>query len=159
QASRSALPAMEEVMPEVLTELYQIRRMLEDHYRDMQDIEFTVQRGKLWMLQTRSGQRTAQAALKVAVALLQGGVTTRAGAVRRGRRGRPSGGSRESDADGTQRCCGGGRDYHDRRVNRRGDARRGADDRAGAFGRFCNPDGLGRRDPSHESSRQCRNRR
>src|SRR6266853_4975884 len=54
QASRSVLPAMEEVMPEVLTELYQIRRMLEDHYRDMQDIEFTVQRGKLWMLQTRS---------------------------------------------------------------------------------------------------------
>ena len=40
-------------MPEVLAELYQVRRTLEDHYRDMQDIEFTVQRGKLWMLQTR----------------------------------------------------------------------------------------------------------
>src|SRR6266446_1974945 len=83
QASRSALPAMEEVMPEVLTELYQIRRMLEDHYRDMQDIEFTVQRGKLWMLQTRSGKRTAQAALKIAVALVEEGVITREEAVRR----------------------------------------------------------------------------
>jgi len=83
QASRSALPAMEDVMPEVLTELYQIRRMLEDHYRDMQDIEFTVQRGKLWMLQTRSGKRTAQAALKIAVALVEEGVITREEAVRR----------------------------------------------------------------------------
>src|SRR5207253_4457528 len=83
QASRSALPAMEEVMPEVLTELYQIRRMLEDHYRDMQDIEFTVQRGKLWMLQTRSGKRTAQAALKIAVSLVEEGVITREEAVGR----------------------------------------------------------------------------
>jgi pyruvate,orthophosphate dikinase len=83
QANRSALPAMEEVMPEVLTELYQIRRMLEDHYRDMQDIEFTVQRGKLWMLQTRSGKRTAQAALKIAVALVGEDVITREEAVRR----------------------------------------------------------------------------
>ncbi len=83
QASRSALPAMEEVMPEVLTELYQIRRMLEDHYRDMQDIEFTVQRGKLWMLQTRSGKRTAQAALKIAVTLVEEDVITREEAVRR----------------------------------------------------------------------------
>ncbi len=83
QASRSALPAMEEVMPEVLTELHQIRRMLEDHYRDMQDIEFTVQRGKLWMLQTRSGKRTAQAALKIAVALVEENVITREEAVRR----------------------------------------------------------------------------
>src|SRR5438132_3366789 len=83
QASRSALPAMEEVMPEVLAELYQIRRMLEDHYRDMQDIEFTVQRGKLWMLQTRSGKRTTQAALKIAVALVEERVITREEAVGR----------------------------------------------------------------------------
>src|SRR5207245_1042779 len=83
QASRSALPAMEEVMPEVLTELYQMRWMLEDHYRDMQDIEFTVQRGKLWMLQTRSGKRTAQAALKIAVSLVEEGVITREEAVGR----------------------------------------------------------------------------
>src|SRR5205814_9229048 len=83
QASRSALPTMEEVMPEVLAELYQIRSMLEDHYRDMQDIEITVQRGKLWMLQTRSGKRTAQAALKIAVALVEEDVITREEAVRR----------------------------------------------------------------------------
>src|SRR5438132_1687455 len=83
QASRSALPTMEEVMPEVLAELYQVRRTLEDHYRDMQDIEFTVQRGKLWMLQTRSGKRTAQAALKIAVALVEEGVVTREEAVGR----------------------------------------------------------------------------
>jgi pyruvate, orthophosphate dikinase len=83
QASQSALPAMEEVMPEVLMELYRMRRMLEDHYRDMQDIEFTVQRGKLWMLQTRSGKRTAQAALKIAVSLVEEGVITREEAVGR----------------------------------------------------------------------------
>jgi pyruvate,orthophosphate dikinase len=70
-------------MPEVLAELYQVRRTLEDHYRDMQDIEFTVQRGKLWMLQTRSGKRTAQAALKIAVSLVEEGVIHRDEAVRR----------------------------------------------------------------------------
>jgi pyruvate,orthophosphate dikinase len=83
EANRSGLPAMEEVMPEILTELYQVRRALEDHYRDMQDIEFTVQRGKLWMLQTRSGKRTAQAALKIAVALVEEGVIGREEAVGR----------------------------------------------------------------------------
>jgi pyruvate, orthophosphate dikinase len=83
EANKSALPAMEEVMPEVLDELYQVRRTLEDHYRDMQDIEFTVQRGKLWMLQTRSGKRTAQAALKIAVSLVEEGVITREEAIRR----------------------------------------------------------------------------
>ena len=60
-----------------------MRRTLEDHYRDMQDIEFTVQRGRLWMLQTRSGKRTAQAALKIAVSLVEEGVITREEAVRR----------------------------------------------------------------------------
>jgi pyruvate, orthophosphate dikinase len=83
EANKSALPAMEEVMPEVLNELYQVRRTLEDHYRDMQDIEFTVQRGKLWMLQTRSGKRTAQAALKIAVSLVEEDVITREEAIRR----------------------------------------------------------------------------
>ncbi len=83
KANRSTLPAMEEVMPEVLDELYRVRRVLEDHYRDMQDIEFTVQRGKLWMLQTRSGKRTAQAALKIAVSLVEEEVIGRAEAVRR----------------------------------------------------------------------------
>ena len=59
--------SMEEAMPETFTELAGVFDMLEKHYRDMQDIEFTVERGKLWMLQTRSGKRTAKAALKIAV--------------------------------------------------------------------------------------------
>ncbi len=83
EANKSALPAMEEVMPEVLAELGKVRRTLEDHYRDMQDIEFTVQRGKLWMLQTRTGKRTAQAALKIAVSLVEEGVIDSDEAVRR----------------------------------------------------------------------------
>ena len=83
EANNSALPAMEEVMPAVLTELHKVRRTLEDHYRDMQDIEFTVQRGKLWMLQTRTGKRTAQAALKIAVSLVEEGVIDREEAIRR----------------------------------------------------------------------------
>jgi pyruvate,orthophosphate dikinase len=83
EANNSALPAMEEVMPEVLTELHKVRKTLEYHYRDMQDIEFTVQRGKLWMLQTRTGKRTAQAALKIAVSLVEEGVIDREEAIRR----------------------------------------------------------------------------
>jgi pyruvate, orthophosphate dikinase len=83
KATKSALPAMEEVMPEVLGELCHVRRALEDHYRDMQDIEFTVQRGKLWMLQTRSGKRTAQAALKIAVSLVEERLIDRDEAIRR----------------------------------------------------------------------------
>lgn len=63
----SHLPAMEEVMPGVFKQLCDVRTKLEKHYRDMQDIEFTVQQGKLYMLQTRSGKRTAAAALKIAV--------------------------------------------------------------------------------------------
>jgi pyruvate, orthophosphate dikinase len=82
-ATKSPLPAMEEVMPEVLAELSKVRQTLEDHYRDMQDLEFTVQRGKLWMLQTRTGKRTAQAALKIAVSLVEEGVIDRDEAVRR----------------------------------------------------------------------------
>src|SRR5499433_287311 len=83
EANKSVLPAMEEVMPEVLNQLYEVRRTLEDHYRDMQDIEFTVQRGKLWMLQTRTGKRTAHAAVKVAVSLVEEGVIDRSEAIRR----------------------------------------------------------------------------
>lgn len=59
--------SMEEAMPEAYAELAAVFDQLEQHYRDMQDIEFTVERGKLWMLQTRSGKRTAKAALKIAV--------------------------------------------------------------------------------------------
>jgi pyruvate, orthophosphate dikinase len=82
-ASHSQLPAMEEVMPEVFGELAKVRRILEDKYRDMQDIEFTVERGKLWMLQTRTGKRTAQAALKIAVSFVEEGVIDREEAIRR----------------------------------------------------------------------------
>ena len=60
-------PSMEEAMPAAYGELADVFDLLEKHYRDMQDIEFTVQDGKLWMLQTRSGKRTAKAALKMAV--------------------------------------------------------------------------------------------
>jgi pyruvate,orthophosphate dikinase len=63
----SVLPSMQETMPEVFLELEKIYKKLELHYRDMQDIEFTVQNKKLWMLQTRSGKRTAHAAVKIAV--------------------------------------------------------------------------------------------
>ncbi len=63
----SELPSMEETLPEVYKQLVEVYKKLESHYRDMQDIEFTVQTGKLWMLQTRSGKRTAAAALKIAV--------------------------------------------------------------------------------------------
>jgi pyruvate,orthophosphate dikinase len=67
EANGSNLPAMEETMPGVFAQLDEVRLNLETHYRDMQDIEFTVQQGKLYMLQTRSGKRTAAAALKIAV--------------------------------------------------------------------------------------------
>ncbi|MEM7172101.1 MAG: pyruvate, phosphate dikinase [Pseudomonadota bacterium] len=79
----SKLPAMEEVMPDVVAQLGEVRAILEQHYRDMQDIEFTVQRGKLYMLQTRSGKRTAPAALKIAADMVAEGLIDEAEAVRR----------------------------------------------------------------------------
>ncbi len=75
--------SMEEAMPEVYGKLADVFRILETHYRDMQDIEFTVERGKLWMLQTRSGKRTAKAALKIAVDMAEEGLITREEAVAR----------------------------------------------------------------------------
>ncbi|MEQ1651036.1 MAG: PEP/pyruvate-binding domain-containing protein, partial [Hyphomicrobium sp.] len=74
QEQHSAQPAMEEVMPRVFAQLNDARLKLEAHYRDMQDIEFTVQQGKLYMLQTRSGKRTAAAALKIAVDMVKEGL-------------------------------------------------------------------------------------
>src|SRR6476469_9211432 len=64
-------PSMESAMPAAFAELKRIHGVLEKHYRDMQDLEFTVEQGKLWMLQTRSGKRTAKAALRIAVELAQ----------------------------------------------------------------------------------------
>jgi Phosphoenolpyruvate synthase/pyruvate phosphate dikinase len=83
KANRSQLPAMEEAMPGLFAELERVRRKLETHYRDMQDIEFTVERGKLYMLQTRSGKRTAQAALKIAVEMVDEGLIDQRQAVSR----------------------------------------------------------------------------
>jgi pyruvate,orthophosphate dikinase len=83
EANGSEMPAMEETMPTVFGELIEVFGKLESHYRDMQDIEFTVQKGKLWMLQTRSGKRTGGAALKIAVDMADEGVIDRADAIRR----------------------------------------------------------------------------
>jgi pyruvate,orthophosphate dikinase len=82
-AQKSDAPAMEEVMPEVFKQLAGVRHTLEKHYRDMQDIEFTVQRGKLYMLQTRNGKRTAKAALKIAVDMVREGLIDKKEAVAR----------------------------------------------------------------------------
>ncbi|MEP2988825.1 MAG: pyruvate, phosphate dikinase [Parasphingorhabdus sp.] len=75
--------SMEEAMTETYGELTDVFDLLEKHYRDMQDIEFTVERGKLWMLQTRSGKRTAKAALKIAVDMANDGLITQEEAVAR----------------------------------------------------------------------------
>ena len=77
------LPSMEESMPQAYAELARVFDLLENHYRDMQDIEFTVQQGKLWMLQTRTGKRTAKAALKMAVDMVAEGLISEADAVKR----------------------------------------------------------------------------
>ncbi len=75
--------SMEEAMPEVYQELSRVFARLEQHYCDMQDIEFTIQNGKLWMLQTRSGKRTAKAALKIAVDMVSEGLISEEEAVMR----------------------------------------------------------------------------
>jgi pyruvate, orthophosphate dikinase len=67
QDAKVKAPSMEESMPSVYKELYKILKKLEKHYKDMQDVEFTVENKKLWMLQTRSGKRTAKSAIKIAV--------------------------------------------------------------------------------------------
>src|SRR6202048_2402754 len=82
-AQKSDAPAMEETMPEVFKQLDAVRSRLETHYSDMQDIEFTVQRGKLYMLQTRNGKRTAKAALKIAVDMVREGLIDKKQAVAR----------------------------------------------------------------------------
>ena len=83
QEAGSDKPSMQKALPEAFRELTRIYGLLERHYRDMQDLEFTVEQGKLWMLQTRSGKRTAKAALKIAVELANEGIITRKEAVTR----------------------------------------------------------------------------
>ena len=81
--SGSDKPSLEAALPKAFTELKRIHGVLERHYRDMQDLEFTIEQGKLWMLQTRNGKRTAQAALRIAVELAQEKLITREEAVGR----------------------------------------------------------------------------
>ncbi len=82
-AAGSDKPSLEKVMPEAFAEFLKVADRLEQHYRDMQDLEFTIERGKLWMLQTRSGKRTAKAALKMAVEMAGEGLITQEEAVLR----------------------------------------------------------------------------
>ena len=76
-------PSLQKVMPEAFAQLVEIANTLESHYRDMQDLEFTIERGTLWMLQTRSGKRTAKAALRIAAEMAGEGLISREEAVGR----------------------------------------------------------------------------
>ena len=67
-------PSLEEMFPKIYQELYDVQERLEKHYKDMQDVEFTIQEGKLWMLQTRNGKRTGAAMVKIAMDMLDEGV-------------------------------------------------------------------------------------
>ena len=81
--AESDKPSLEVAMPDAYAEFIRICGLLEKHYRDVQDVEFTIERSKLWMLQTRSGKRTAKAALKIAVDMVSEGLITREEAVGR----------------------------------------------------------------------------
>lgn len=74
EVRKNEYPSLEEFMPEAYKTLYNIQEKLENHYKDMQDLEFTVQEGKLWMLQTRSGKRTGAAMVRMAVEMLAQGM-------------------------------------------------------------------------------------
>ncbi len=80
-ATGSDRPSLEALMPTAFAQFVEICNRLERHYRDMQDVEFTIERGKLWMLQTRSGKRTTMAALKIAVDMADEGLIDRAEAI------------------------------------------------------------------------------
>ena len=82
-AAGAAGASMETALPDVFAEFTRIADRLENHYRDMQDVEFTVERGKLWMLQTRTGKRTAKAALRMAVEMAQEGLISQEEAILR----------------------------------------------------------------------------
>ena len=71
---KSRYPSLEEIMPEIYKELFEYQRQLETHYRNMQDMEFTIQNGKLWILQTRDGKRTGAAMVKIAMDMLKEGL-------------------------------------------------------------------------------------
>ena len=82
-AAKSGEVSMEDALPDAYADLCRVRETLERHYHDMQDIEFTVQQNKLYMLQTRTGKRTAAASLRIAVEMAQGGLITKEEAVMR----------------------------------------------------------------------------
>jgi pyruvate,orthophosphate dikinase len=83
KAAGSDRPSLEAIMPEVFHQFVATTQLLEKHYKDMQDLEFTVERGKLWMLQTRNGKRTGRAALRLAVDMANEGLITREEAILR----------------------------------------------------------------------------
>jgi pyruvate,orthophosphate dikinase len=83
RASGSDKPSLERLMPGAFRTFIEIAKTLEDHYRDMQDLEFTIEKGRLWMLQTRSGKRTAKAALKIAIDMAEEGLISKEEAVAR----------------------------------------------------------------------------
>ncbi len=73
EVRKSQYPSLEEAMPEIYRQLFETQQKLEDHNKDMQDLEFTIQEGKLWLLQTRNGKRTGAAMVKIAIDMLQEG--------------------------------------------------------------------------------------
>ena len=79
----SKYPSLEESMPECAKDLIETQQKLEDHYKDMQDLEFTIQNGKLWLLQTRNGKRTGAAMVKIAMDLLRAGIIDEKTALKR----------------------------------------------------------------------------
>ncbi len=83
EEANSDLPSMEEVMPDTYNELVGYRDRLEAHYKDMQDMEFTIQQGRLWMLQTRNGKRTAKASLQIACDMVDEGLISKSEAIQR----------------------------------------------------------------------------
>ena len=79
----SKFPSLEEAMPEIYQELNTLEQKLEDHYRDMQDLEFTIQEGKLWILQTRGGKRTGAAMVRIAIEMMKQGIISKNEAIMR----------------------------------------------------------------------------
>ena len=82
-ATDNAERSLEATMPEIYSELVDVYESLEKHYKDMQDIEFTTQKGKLWLLQTRNGKRTGRAAVRIAVDMVEEGLISKADAIKR----------------------------------------------------------------------------
>jgi len=80
---RSRFPSLEELMPDIYKQLLAAETKLEDHYKDMQDVEFTIQEGRLWMLQTRGGKRTGAAMVRIAMEMLRQGMIDEKEALRR----------------------------------------------------------------------------